>query len=103
MHFSFIRRRKLSALSKALLFASVVFYFSYHMVSGDKGLMAMVQLQQRVNSSYAELGSLDMDKIKLQHRVKMMYSGSLDKDLIDEQSRRLLGYAGENEVVLLGY
>ena len=103
MNLTMLKRSRISKLSKGLLFAAALFYFSYHMISGDKGVMAMIQLQQRVNTSHAELQTVEMDKIQLQHRVNMMYSDSMDKDLADEQARRLLGFAGEDEIVLLGY
>ncbi len=98
-----LRRRLLSKLSKALVLVAAIFYFSYHMISGEKGVLAMMQLQQRVNTAHIDLNNVEMEKIKMRNRVKSMYSNSLDKDLVDEQARRLLGYAGKDEIVLLDY
>lgn len=94
-------RRKLLAFSRTLLLASVLFYFSYHIVSGEKGVLAMIQLEQKVLAAKEELAVVEAQKEHLEKRVNFMYARSLDPDLLDEQARKNLGRASSDEIVYM--
>ena len=82
-----------------LLLTSVGFYFGYHLVSGNNSLMAMMQLQTKLEESKSRLDIVKMERLNLQHRVKMISSESLDLDLLDEQARKLLGHSKDGEII----
>ena len=98
---SILYKRKTKQLAGNLFLIAVMFYFSYHLISGDKGVQSMVKIEQRLKVAFADLDRVELKKIKLGHKVKMLSSESLDIDLLDEQSRRLLGASKSNEIVIL--
>jgi cell division protein FtsB len=59
-----------------LIFATLFGYFGYHLVNGDRGLLAMVHLQRQVRNQ------------------------SLDPDMLDERARALLNYARRDDVII---
>lgn len=99
--FSIFYKRKTKQLAGNLFLIAVMFYFSYHLVSGDKGVQSMVKIEQRLKIASADLDRVELKKMKLEHKVKMLSSDSLDIDLLDEQSRRLLGASNSNEIIIL--
>jgi cell division protein FtsB len=94
-------RRKAFNLGRTLLLALALFYFSYHMVSGEKGVRAMIQLQQKVAAAKEELTMVEGHKTRMEQRVQRMYNGSLDADLLDEQARKTLGRARPDEIIYM--
>jgi cell division protein FtsB len=71
----------------------VIGYFAYHMLHGDRGLVAWRQLRDRVEEAQRELAAVDREKAFLEHRVRMLRPESLDPDLLDERVRVMLNYA----------
>lgn len=94
-------RKVIINLFKSLLLATTIFYFSYHMVSGEKGILAMINLTQQINSAEMEANKIRIEREEIEHRVNMMSPKSLDADLLDEQARHMLGYKGKGEVVYI--
>ncbi len=80
--------------------ALLAVYFSYHLVQGEHGLIAYLQLKAQVAASQAQLDVLQAEKSKLAHRVRLLRPDSLDPDLLDEQARRMLGFAHPDELVI---
>lgn len=94
-----VGRRQRRQLYVTLVFASISFYFAYHLVSGNKGLLAMMQLSSKLEEAHLRLDDVKMDRLKMEHKVKMLSPESLDLDLLDEQARRNLGHAKPNEII----
>ena len=80
--------------------ALLAVYFSYHLVQGERGLIAYLQLKAQVTASQAELETLRAEKSRLARRVRLLRPDSLDPDLLDEQARRMLGFAHPDELVI---
>jgi cell division protein FtsB len=100
MHMLLTRAKvSLNNILPTLLFVVILIYFSYHAVSGDRGLLALIQLSHKIESARAELDVIHSTRLKLERNVKLMRSDSLDLDLLDEQARRLLGYADKDEKI----
>ena len=94
-----IRTRARRAMPPALG-ALLAVYFSYHLVQGEHGFIAYLQLKVQVAASQAELDVLRAEKSRLAHRVRLLRPDSLDPDLLDEQARRMLGFAHPDELVI---
>lgn len=92
-------KRRLVNIAKPLFWLFAMFYFCYHLVSGDKGALAMIQLQQRIESSEIELARVSQERHLLEDKVSRLSANNLDLDLLDEQARRILGYAQKDEIV----
>lgn len=77
-----------------------VAYFAYHAVQGDRGLIAWVNLKQRVAAARADLDDLTAQREVLEHRVSLLHPESLDPDLLDERARLMLNYGHATDVVI---
>lgn len=78
----------------------VVGYFAYHVVHGDRGVIAWRALEQQVATSRIELAHVRSERTTLEHRVLLLHPGSLEPDMLDEWSRRILNYGYPNEIVI---
>ena len=78
----------------------VVGYFAYHVIHGDRGVIAWRALEQQVATARTELARVRSDRQALEHRVRLLHPGSLERDMLDEWSRRILNYAHPNEIVI---
>lgn len=79
---------------------SAICYFSYHVVHGERGILAWNQLERQVAEAQAELGQIRSQREVLEHRVSLLHHDSLDADLLDEVVRRNLGYGRRDEIVV---
>jgi len=80
--------------------ATVLFYFAYHAIQGERGLLTLWQLNQQVSAADAELAVLEAEHDALAHRVSLLRPESLDQDMLDERARRVLGLVGRDELVI---
>ncbi len=79
----------------------LVGYFLYHTIDGERGLFAMLRMQNEVKMAEKTLVRLQGERKELDHRTKLLKNDSLDPDLLDEKSRELLNYSKPNEIVIL--
>jgi cell division protein FtsB len=79
---------------------SLVCYFAYHLIVGDRGLLAWMELTQELRDARATLAALDVERATLERRVGLLQPGHLDPDMLDERARAALNLAGPNEVVI---
>lgn len=92
-------RSGLNSVLPTLLLVVILVYFSYHAISGDRGVLAYIKLSHKIEQARADLDIVQAERIKYERNVRLMRDDSLDLDLLDEQSRRLLGHAGKDEKV----
>ena len=77
-----------------------VVYFGYHAIQGDRGLLTMIKLQNRISSIEAGLVVTRVEEAGLERRVSLMRPASLDRDMLEEQARLVLNYTHANDVVI---
>lgn len=94
-------RRRAYWWVKPVFIASMVFYLSFHMFHGDRGVFSLWQVQHEYTQLKKELAATEAQRAKLERRVAGMRDGSLDRDLLDEQLRRMLGMSGRGEKIIL--
>lgn len=83
-----------------LLFAGVFAYFGYHIVNGDRGLLAMIHLQNEVRTAQQNLVETRATQRIWENRVTLLRTGSIDPDVLDERARALLHVARPDEVMI---
>ena len=76
-------------------------YFAYHAINGDRGLLALRQLTQRVEMARIELDDIQSERQTLQSRVQLLYPDSLDADMLDERARIMLNFGYADDIVVL--
>ncbi len=96
----FIRSRLPDRLGGPLMGALCVFYLVFHALSGEHGIYALLRDRRELEILKTELSSVQAQNQKLSRDVRLMSPGSLDLDMLDEQSRKILGEAGNDEVVV---
>ncbi len=83
------------------LLIAVLLYFVFHLLYGNRGIVAYFRLNQKLDNSVKELDTLKAERLEIEHKVNSLKPESLDRDLLDEQARKGLGMAGEKERVFV--
>ena len=83
-----------------VIFATVFGYFGYHLVNGDRGLLAMVHLQRENQIADQNLAEAETTRKIWEQRVSELRNQSLDPDMLDERARILLNYARKDDIIV---
>jgi cell division protein FtsB len=94
-------RRRAKHVVGPLFGIVAVSYFAYHTVHGDRGLLALLQMRERVAEAENRLHTLQNEKHHWDSRVKLLYPDSIDHDMLDERVRIMLGYARADDLVII--
>lgn len=96
-HNDLVRKNLLTIIGLGLCF-----YFSYHLLQGERSYFRLLSLQQNIVTLKAESEKMKADHQALETRVSMLRSGSIDKDLLEERARIVLGYRnlGERDIIV---
>lgn len=80
---------------------SVVAYFAYHTVHGDRGLVALTHLQSEVARAQATLDQVTGEREELERRASLLRPDNLDPDLLEERARVVLNQSHPDDLVIL--
>src|SRR5437868_66666 len=94
-------RRRARFVAGPIFGLAVIGYFSYHLVQGDRGLIAWMQLTQQIREAKVAAEKVRGEREALDNRVARLRPEHLDPDLLDERARATLNVVGPNEVVIL--
>ena len=83
-----------------VIFATLFGYFGYHLVNGDRGLLAMARLEREVQIANQILAEAETTKKIWERRVSALRNQSLDPDMLDERARALLNFARKDDVII---
>jgi cell division protein FtsB len=76
-------------------------YFIVHGAMGDRGVLALSQLEGQVAAAKLERQHVQNERHALETRTRLLRPDSLDLDLLEERTRAMLGYTKPNEYVIL--
>ncbi len=93
-----IRARK---ILPTVLAASVVGYFGYHALHGERGFLAWRELKGDIAVAETVEAGLAEQRARLERRTALLRTDNLDPDLLDERARALLGYGDSGDLVVL--
>ena len=82
-----------------ILGISLVIYFAYHLVQGERGLLAWMRLSQEIHQGRVTLAAIRAEEAPKARRVAE-FRDRLDRDLLDERARATLNLGGADEVVI---
>jgi cell division protein FtsB len=84
-----------------VLWAAVVGYFAFHAVQGDRGLIALADLEGELATARAALADLRAEREGLEILASRLRPDSLDPDLLDERARAMLDLSHPHDLVVL--
>lgn len=77
-------------------------YFAYHVVQGDRGLIAWAKMSQQVETAQMEYDRAVAQRVAFGNRVRLLQPQSLDIDLLEERARVTLGLVHRDDIVIMG-
>ncbi|MFM2042216.1 MAG: hypothetical protein RLY86_792 [Pseudomonadota bacterium] len=93
--------RLLGQIVGPVLGVSVIAYFAYHTVHGDRGIVAWNQLQQEVAEAERVLTQVRAERGELEQRTRLLRPDSLDPDMLEERARIQLNHVHPDDLVIL--
>ncbi len=81
--------------------AGLLFYIGYHAVQGQHGLIAYWRMSLMADQARTLSAQLTRDRLRLEHRVRLLLPQTLDEDMLDERVRLMLGYGRAEEKIIL--
>jgi len=93
-------RRRARLVIGPILGIGLVAYFAYHLIQGDRGLLAWMRLNQQVREAKATLAAVGAERSTLERRVDLLRPDHLDRDMLDERARSQLNLIGPREIVI---
>jgi len=91
---------KLRQVMVPLLGATLMVYFGYHVLQGDRGLIAWWNLRYEIERTDMALFEVTAEKEALERRVSLLRPESLDRDMLEERARIMLGFVHPTDRVV---
>ena len=91
-------------MSQALwpaMFITILFYFAYHAVQGNYGLLALRDLDRSLSEVKIVAEATSAERKLLEIKTTRLTPGSIDPELLGERARDVLGFVYENERVII--
>jgi cell division protein FtsB len=93
-------RRRARLVAGPVAGISLVVYFSYHLIEGDRGIVAWRGLNEKITAAQAQLAESEAVRTALDRRVALLRPNHLDRDMLDEQARQTLNLVAPDERVI---
>ena len=93
-----VRARK---ILPTVLAVSVVGYFGYHALHGERGFLAWRELKRDLAVAQTVEARIAGELTRLGHRTALLRADNLDPDLLEERARVMLGYGHARDLVVL--
>ena len=93
-------KRAVVAALPGLLFLSLIGYFGWNAIQGDRGLQAYVVRQEQLRQVQASLVKVTAEQEVWERRVAGLRGQRLDPDTLDERARAMLNVADPADLVL---
>ena len=98
MHQSF--HRPLAFAGGLVLTGTLMFFFGFHTIVGERGLMARAHIDREIQAGREALALLNKQNHFLEHRIRLLRSGAFDADMLAETARANVGMYSENDVII---
>ncbi len=76
-------------------------YFAFHAIRGERGLLSLRSLSQRVELAHLEYDIVKSRRMEMEKKVQLLHPDSLDPDMLDERARVMLNYGLEDEIIII--
>ena len=101
MEFFSERKYRLKSMGPWLFCLFFFAYFIFYGIKGDRGVLKYIYLRQKIADSQKIAMEYNLQKVKLEEKVKRLSNDSLDLDLLEERARIVLNLAGNDEFIVL--
>lgn len=92
--------QKLRHVLFPVVIVALTVYFTYHIFQGQRGVLAWIKLNKKLNEQELILNDLMKEKESLEKEAYLLRPDSLDIDLLEEKARHVLNFAHPDEVVI---
>lgn len=82
-----------------LFFILILFYFLFHYIQGERGLLAYMHLSQTLEQKQQTLAEINTKVAHLEAKVSGLRTNNLDLDLLEGEVRRVLNFAHPSEAI----
>ena len=93
-------RRMRRAAVPALLLAFAL-YLGYHMVHGDRGILAWMRFEEDIVALGKEVADTNAERSQLENRVVMLRPEGLHPDLLEERAGAVLNLGRQEDLLVL--
>jgi len=80
--------------------AFLVFFFGFHALTGERGLLMQRQRSEVLAERQAELKKLEATRTALEIQARYLRTENLSADLLEERAHRLLGFVDPRDYVI---
>lgn len=80
--------------------AVLIFYFAFHALTGERGLLLTRQRRETLLAKQVELAQLQEERRDLEIRARLLRDDSLSADLLEERAHVLLGFVDPRDYVI---
>ena len=94
-------RRRAHLIVGPVLGIALTGYFAYHLVEGDRGLIAWLHLTREIRTESVKLEAVRAQRQALDLKVSNLKPDHLDPDLLDERVRATLNFVAPGETVIM--
>ncbi len=85
---------------RTLAIAFLIFYFGFHALAGDGGLLTWSKRNEMMVARTEELKQLKSQRADMEARARLLRNESLSQDLLEERARSLLGFSDPRDYVV---
>jgi cell division protein FtsB len=93
-------KRRAKAAVAPMIFLSVVGYFGWNAVQGNRGLVAYAQRQEWLAQAQAEQAKVQAERDAWERRVSGLRARHIDADALDERARAMLNLVDPSEIIV---
>jgi cell division protein FtsB len=93
-------RRRARFVVVPILGTLMIGYFGYHALTGERSLITLWLVKQRLVESGVVFERVSAERARLQNRVDLMTSEHIDPDMLDERVRWTLDYVAPGDLVI---
>lgn len=92
---------RLKSIGPLILGLFFVSYFIFYGVKGDRGVLKYLYLKRQISETQKVAQEYNLQKVRLEEKVKRLSNNSLDLDLLEERARIVLNFAANDEFIVL--
>jgi cell division protein FtsB len=93
-------KRRVKAAVAPLIFLSLVGYFGWNAVQGNRGLVAYAERKELLVQAQTDQAKALADRDAWERRVAGLRSRHIDADTLDERARAMLNLADPTDVIV---